>query len=263
VSPPCGSTCFTLSRVTVDYGRGPALDALDLRIEPGEAVAFVGPSGAGKTTLLRVLAGSVRPTRGSVAVNGRELRTLGGAELREARACIGFVYQDLSLVPNVRVVKNVLSGRLGRLSLGRSLRSMLFPPREFLVEAHRILDRVGIGEKMYERTDRLSGGQRQRVAVARALFQEPGALIADEPVSSVDPARARDLVRLLWEVSRERRLTLCASLHDLELAREFFPRLVGLRRGRFAFDSPASALDASAFERLYRLEPDEVLADSA
>ena len=261
-SEPCGSAWFTLEGVTVNYGNGAALDGVDLRIEPGEAVAFVGPSGAGKTTLLNVLAASLRPDRGSVAVNGRLLHTLGFQELREARACIGFVHQDLSLVPNVRVIKNVLAGQLGRLSFLSSLRLMLYPPRTAVVRSHALLDRVGIGGKLYERTDRLSGGQRQRVALARALFQEPGAILADEPVSSVDPARARDMIALLRSVCDEQRLTLLASLHDLDLAREFFPRLVGLRRGAVAFDSPASELDGAAFEELYSLQADEMLSDA-
>lgn len=248
--------------VSVDYGRGTALDRMNLRIEPGEVIAFVGPSGAGKTTLLKVLSGFTRPTRGTIAVNGSELHTLSPGELRETRACMGFIHQDLSLVPNVRVLKNVLTGRLGRESFWSSLRTMLFPQRSTVLEVHEILERVGIGEKLYERTDRLSGGQQQRVALARALFQEPGALLADEPVSSVDPARARDLILLLKTVARERGLTLCASLHDVALAREFFPRLVGLRGGQVVFDRPPDELPQSAFDELYALEAHEMLVDA-
>lgn len=254
---------FSLRAVTVDYGRGPTLKGLDLDIEPGEAVAFVGPSGAGKTSLLKVLTGSVRPSSGSVAVDGRRLDTLSPRELRAMRARVGFVHQDLALVPNVRVVKNVLAGRLGRLSFWRSLQAMLFPPRAFVLEAHRILERVGIGAALYERTDRLSGGQQQRVAIARALFQEPAALMADEPVSSVDPARARDVIALLRLVAEERGLTLCASLHDVALAREFFPRLVGLRHGTVAFDRPPDQISARAFDELYNLDTDSGPGDRA
>ncbi len=254
MSPPCGSACFTLRDVTVRYNGGPAaLDGVSLRVEPGEAVAFVGPSGAGKTTLLRVLAGSHRPSGGTAELNGRALDALSPSELREARACIGFVHQDLSLIPNVRVIKNVITGRLGRQSFWRSLRSMVLPSRDQVVTAHEILDRVGIGEKLYERTDRLSGGQQQRVALARALFQEPGALLADEPVSSVDPARARDVIGLLRAVSEERKLTLLCSLHDLALAREFFPRLIGVRQGRFMFDAPPTEVAPRSFDHLYRM----------
>jgi phosphonate transport system ATP-binding protein len=258
-----GASGFSLKAVTVDYGRGPVLKGLDLDIQPGEAVAFVGPSGAGKTSLLKVLTGSVRPRSGSVAVDGRRLDTLSPGELRAIRARVGFIHQDLALVPNVRVIKNVLAGRLGWLSFWRSLGAMLFPPRGFVLEAHRILERVGIGDALYERTDRLSGGQQQRVAIARALFQEPAALVADEPVSSVDPARARDVIALLTSVAQERGLTLCASLHDVGLAREFFPRLVGLRRGAVAFDGPADRIPPHAFDELYDLESDPGPEDRA
>jgi len=253
------ASSFTTRAVTVDYARGPALRELDLHIEPGEAIAFVGPSGAGKTTLLRVLGGSVRPSRGIVSIDGRPLHTLSASELRETRARMGFIHQDFRLVPNVRVIKNVLAGRLGRLSFSASLRMMLVPPQQLVLEAHEILERVGIGEKIYERTDRLSGGQQQRVAVARALFQQPGALLADEPVSNVDPARARDLIALLKTVSRERKLTLCASLHDVDLAREFFPRIVGLQRGAIVFDRPPEQLDQRTFDALYDLKAHEML----
>ena len=252
---------FQLAGVCVVFGGGvAALRDVDLAVEPGEAVGLVGPSGAGKTTLLRLLNGTLRPTAGSVAVGGADLAALPPRDLRALRSRIGVIHQDLDLVPNLRVVKNVLAGRLGRLSLLGSLRLLLLPPRREVRRVYEILERVGIADKLYERTDRLSGGQRQRVAIARALYQDPAALVADEPVSSVDPARARYTVALLAELCRERRLTLCVSLHSLDLARELLPRLVGMRRGRVLFDRPAGELDDADFHALYDLEPDEVLA---
>jgi phosphonate transport system ATP-binding protein len=250
---------YSLRDVSVRYNGTAALDRLDLDIAPGEAVGIVGPSGAGKTTLLRLLNATIRPTSGSVSESGEDYTHLSSAELRRVRARIGFVHQDLSLVPNLRVLHNVLAGRLGRLGFWRSLGGMLRPGRDAVRRVHEILERVGIPEKLYERTVSLSGGQRQRVAVARALYQEPEALLADEPVSSVDPARARDTVELLSRICREEGLTLCVSLHNLELAREFFPRLVGLRRGRIAFDRATAELQDGHFEALYDLEEPELL----
>ena len=249
-----GTAAFELARASVVYGGRPALDAADLLVRPGEAVALVGPSGAGKTTLLRLLTAAIRPTSGTVRIEERDLGSLSPAELRAARTRIGFVHQDLALVPNIRVSQNVIAGRFGSMSFLGAAKAMVLPARADLERAAAILGRVGIGDKLFQRTDSLSGGQRQRVALARALFQQPSVLLADEPVSSVDPARARDTVALLRDVSAERGLTLVVSLHDLELAREFFPRLVGLRGGRIAFDRETARIDAAEYKSLYRLE---------
>lgn len=257
------SAAFRLEDVSVRFPNAAALNGVSLSIGAGEAVAFVGPSGAGKTTLLRLLNGTLRPTAGRVLVNGEDLGIMSARALRGVRSAIGFVHQDLSLVDNLRVSQNVISGKLGRLSYLASLRAMALPPRTDVLRAHALLERVGIGEKLFERTDRLSGGQRQRVAIARALFQDPVALLADEPVSSVDPARARNTVDLLTRISREEALTLCMSLHHLDLAREFFTRLVGLRDGRVIFDRRTSDIDAQTLDALYSLEASEMLADGA
>ncbi len=260
---PGTASGFRLEGVTVRFGELAALQDIDLAIAPGDAVALVGPSGAGKSTLLRLLNGMVRPSAGSVHVNGDVLAELSRAGLKRVRASIGFVHQDLSLIPNLRVIQNVLAGRLGRQGLLVSARSMLFPRRADAARAYEILERVGIPEKLYERTDSLSGGQQQRVALARALFQQPVALLADEPVSSVDPARARDTVELLTRVSREEGLTLVMSIHNLELARACFPRLVGLRQGRIVFDRSREEVGDDEFHALYDLEAAEMLADGA
>jgi phosphonate transport system ATP-binding protein len=256
------NAAFELQGASVEYPTVHALHHVSLRIERGEAVAFVGPSGSGKTTLLRLLNGSMRPTHGTVRVNGRSLSDLTVEELRRARASIGFVHQDLRLIPNLRVQQNVIAGRLGRLSFGASLRAMLFPQSALTREVHAVLERVGIAEKLFERADRLSGGQQQRVAIARALFQQPVALLADEPVSSVDPARAREAVQLLTQLSRELGMTLCVSLHHLELAREFFPRLIGLKRGHIVFDRATSDIRREQFDALYELDATELRAAS-
>jgi phosphonate transport system ATP-binding protein len=245
---------FELDGTSVLYDGHAALADAHLRVERGEAVALVGPSGAGKTTLLRLLCAAVTPTSGRVLVAGQDLEALSQGKLQGLRARIGFVHQDLALVPNLRVSQNVIAGSLGSLGFLRSVRAMLLPSSRELDRASGILERVGIGEKLFQRTDSLSGGQRQRVAIARALYQEPWAILADEPVSSVDPARARDTVALLRELCAERGLTLIVSLHDLQLAREILPRLVGLRGGRIVFDRSTQAVSEQDFRELYRLE---------
>ena len=252
---------FALDGVTVAYAQHLAVDDIHAKIAAGETVCFVGPSGAGKTTLLRLLAGHLSPDRGQVSIAGQDWKRRSHRERRQLRSRIGFVYQDFALIPNLRVIQNVLTGRLGRQNLLGSLRSVWWPGSQAKREVHQILDRVGIEEKLFTRVDQLSGGQQQRVAIARALFQNPWALLADEPVSAVDPARARDTIRLLTEISREQGITLVLSLHDLELAREFFPRLIGLRRGRIQFDAPPTELTDKDFADLYRLDADEMLED--
>jgi len=234
---------FVLDEVGVTLGTHAALAGVSLRIEPGEVVGLVGPSGAGKTTLLRVLDGSRTPTSGAAQIAAR-------------RHEVGFVHQDLALVPNLRVLQNVLAGAAGRQGLLASLKSAVLPSRAEAAAAHALLTRVGIGDKLYQRTDQLSGGEQQRVAVARALYQRPRALLADEPVSSVDPRRGEATLRWLLELCREDGLTAVISLHDTRLARLLLPRLVGLRAGRVVYDGPAAGLDEAAEERLYALEPD-------
>jgi phosphonate transport system ATP-binding protein len=244
---------FELAGLSVSLGGREVLRGVDLRVERGEAVALVGPSGAGKTTLLRVLGGSILPARGTARIDGVDLAALRPRERRAVRARLGFVHQDHSLVPVLRVSQNVLAGRLGRVGFLGGLRRVLLARRSEVVDVHTLLERVGIGEKLFQRTDTLSGGQQQRVAIARALYQEPTALLADEPVASVDPARARDLVELLTRLAREEGLTLVASLHDLELAREFFPRIVGLRGGEVTYDGDGAGLTHDIASGLYQL----------
>ena len=240
-----------LEQVVVELQGRVILDGVDLDLKRGERVAFLGPSGAGKTTLLRLLNGTVRPTRGRVLVDGRDVNGLSGPALKRLRAGIGFIHQDLRLVGNLRVSQNVLSGGLGRRNIWQSARMMLAPASGDLDRVHELLEQVGIGEKMFQRVDRLSGGQAQRVALARALFQDPLLLAADEPVSSVDPQRAREILDLLAGVCEAKRLTLLVSLHDPDLARSHFPRLVGLRRGRILFDRETGAVAARDMAALY------------
>jgi len=232
-----------------------AVDGVSLTVGRGEHVAFIGPSGAGKTTLFRLLNLTLRPTSGAIRLDGADVAALSGAALRRARARIGTVYQQHNLVGRLRVVHNVLAGNLGRWSTTTALGSLVRP--RAAGQAADALARVGIPGKLWSRTDELSGGQQQRVAVARVLVQDPDVILADEPVSSVDPALAVAIVTLLRDLCAASGKTLLMNLHDVELALAHFPRIVGVRNGRVHFDQAPDEVDAGQLDELYAGEADE------
>jgi len=242
---------LSLRDVTVAYDGHLALDGVSLDLPAGQRVAMVGPSGAGKTTVLRLCTASVQPTAGTVRVLGTDLASTSATELRALRSRVGAIHQQLHLVGALRVVHNVNAGRLGRWSTGRAVRSLVRPTD--IADTRDALARVGIADKLFERTDRLSGGEQQRVALARALVQDPELLLADEPVSSLDPARAEEVMRLLSSVADESRRSLLVSLHDFALARRCCDRVIGIRAGRVVFDLAAAEVTDDTGVELYRI----------
>jgi len=236
----------------VHAGGRVAIDALELAVQPGERVAIIGPSGAGKTSLLRVFATAQRQSAGRLAVLGADPWALGGRARRRLRRRLGLIHQAPPLPPRQRVVTAVLAGRLGRWSLARSLASLAYPAD--IDGARAALGRVEMADRLFDRCDRLSGGQAQRVGIARVLYQGPEVILADEPVSALDPALANRTVGLLVEEARARRVTLVASLHAVDLALAHFPRLVGLRDGRVQFDLPRPDVNDGLLRALYAQE---------
>ena len=234
-----------------------AVDGVSLTVGPGEQVAVIGPSGAGKTTLFRMLNLTLRPTSGTLTIGGVDVAALSDDEMRRRRQRIGTIYQRQNLVGRLRVVHNVLAGNLGRWSTLEALSSLVRP--RGLEAAHQALSKVGIAEKLYARTDELSGGQQQRVAVARVLVQNPDIILADEPVSSVDPSRAVVIVTLLRDLAHESRKTLLMNLHSVDLALAYFPRVVGIRDGRINFDLSPDKVTGELLQGLYAGHRDEAL----
>jgi len=226
-----------------------ALDSIDLTVRPGERVGLLGPSGAGKSTLLRLLNGSLAPTTGTVEVLGTDLGGLSASQLRSVQRRVGTISQRLDLVDQVRVLHNVNAGRLGDWSTARALLALTFPRAD--PAAVSALDRVGLGFALHERTERLSGGERQRVAIARLLVQCPQLVLADEPVSSLDPSRASEVLELLRTASPHE--TLVVSLHQPELARRHCTRIVGLRHGRIVVDRAVADVNDAHLDELYAL----------
>ena len=235
------------------FGDREALRGVDLVVTAGERVALLGASGAGKSTLLALLNASLPPTSGRVEVLGQQPGTLPARRLRLLQGRIGTVGQRLDLIDQVRVVHNVNAGRLARWSTPRAVWSLVSPRSLDVVRA--ALARVGLAWALYERTERLSGGERQRVAVARLLVQEPELVLADEPVSSLDPTLAAEVLELLAApvTGSGAPVTLVVSLHQPELAVRHCTRAVGLREGRLVFDVPVAELRAELLDQLYAL----------
>ncbi|NJR40449.1 MAG: phosphonate ABC transporter ATP-binding protein [Leptolyngbyaceae cyanobacterium CSU_1_4] len=240
---------FELKQVSHQFGNLPVLKDVSLQIFSGDRVALVGASGAGKSTLIRLLNGTLRPTQGEVWALGRNVNQLKPARLRQVQQQIGTVYQQFHLVDNLQVIHNVNAGHLGRWSLFKALVSLLVPLE--VETATQALAQVGIPEKLYAITRDLSGGQQQRVALARVLVQNPLAILADEPIASLDPTLSREVMDLLRSLGQQAGRTLVVSLHDVAFAQSHCDRIIGLQQGSIRFDCPSHEVSETMLEDLY------------
>ena len=256
-------------------GATPALRELSLQVAAGEQVAVIGPSGAGKTTLLQVLACSLPPSAGVLRVDGVQPWALPRHALQALRGRLFVAPQVPPLPPRQRVVTAVLAGRLPAMGLWQSMRSLFYPVD--IPAAFEALDRFDLADKLFERVDRLSGGERQRVGLARALVAmapvqgpssagspTPGVaslLLIDEPLSALDPTRSRQAIGTLVDSAREHGATLVATLHQVDVALAHFPRVIGLREGRLAFDLPADQVTPAHLAALYAQFEHELRGD--
>ena len=240
----------TVAGVSKGYTDVPALSQVSFAVRPGELVALAGPSGSGKTTLLYLLAGILQPDTGTIAIGGKDLAKVKAG--RDLSTLVGIIHQRYDLVPHLPVLHNVLAGRLGQWGLLRSAASLLWPQDRPLAQS--ALERMGIGDKAWERTSHLSGGEQQRAAIARLIVQSPRVVLADEPVASLDPALSEEMLRLLTGLTEDNGRALVVSLHSPELIRRFCTRVIGLREGRVVFDLAADAVTDSTLDDLYRLD---------
>lgn len=214
----------------------------NLSIGDGEIVAVIGISGAGKSTLLRCINRLLEPTRGEIFIDGEEILHCPEGKAQLIRRKIGMVFQNFNLLQRSLVIQNVLMGRLGYISTSRSLLFGHAYSKDNISIALDCLRRVGIEDLAYRRVDALSGGQQQRVGIARALAQKPSIILGDEPVSNLDPTRAREIMNLLSEIHKRARMTTVISLHNLEIAKEYASRIIGLVKGGVVFDGKPEEL---------------------
>ncbi len=239
-----------VDRLTKEYVAGkPILSNISFEVSGRSSVAIIGPSGTGKSTLIRCVNKLIPPTSGNIYVSGENITVLHGARLRRARRKIGMVFQEFNLVERLTVMENVLCGRLGYVS---SLRAWLrrYPQRDIEM-AFSLLESIGLLDFTRQRADSLSGGQRQRVGIARAIMQEPHVLLADEPTSSLDPKTSVEIMELLVSLTETHQIPLLINIHDVELAKRFTNRVIGIARGGIVFDGPPAELSNDHLKDIY------------
>ncbi|MEH7505912.1 phosphonate ABC transporter ATP-binding protein [Neobacillus drentensis] len=244
------NTMIEANKITKHFERKIALSSLSFSIKQGELVALVGPSGAGKTTLLNSIAGLVPLQSGELLIDSKPLLSYKKTKLFARK--VGVIRQQFDLIGPLAVIHNVLAGRLADWGLFKSLFSLLVPQEK--AHAIKALNRVGLADKAYEITSSLSGGEQQRVAMARLMVQKPEVILADEPVASLDPARAEDVLDMLTKIVIEEKQTLIASLHSVEFARKYFTRIISLKNGEIFFDLPTEKVTDELLDELYQIK---------
>ncbi len=247
---PSDDRALVVRNLRKEYRVGqPVLRGIDLTFPGSGLTAIIGPSGTGKSTLIRCVNRLVQPTSGEVLFRGQDLAKLSGRALRSARRRIGMVFQEYNLVERLTVMENLLCGRLGYVAIWRAwLRR--FPKRD-IERAFELLDSVGLPGFASQRADALSGGQRQRVGIARAIMQEPDIILADEPTSSLDPKTSVEIMEILQRVARERAIPVIVNIHNVELARRYASRIVGMTGGHVVYNGPPNGLTDADLKNIY------------
>lgn len=233
-----------------------ALRSIDLTIKSGEFISVIGPSGAGKSTFLRSINCLNRISEGKIFLEGEEITKKRGKQLRLARRSVGMIFQNYNLVYRLSVLQNVLHGRLGYKQGIRGLFGNY--TEEEKLEAIDLIEELGLKDYIYARASELSGGQKQRVGIARAIMQNPKLLLCDEPIASLDPSSAKVTMELLQEMTSKRNITCIANLHQVDIAKKYSTRIIGLKDGDIVFDGAPEELTTNRIAQIYgtEVEPD-------
>ena len=244
------AAALSIPKLCKEYTPGkPVLRGIDLDVSDQGITAIIGPSGTGKSTLIRCINRLVEPTSGEILFEGADMVKLDRKGLRLARRHIGMVFQEYNLVERLTVMENLLCGRLGYV---RPLKAWLRRyPEEDIARAFELLDLVGLTNFVNQRADSLSGGQRQRVGIARAVMQQPKLLLADEPTSSLDPKTSVEIMSLIRELCRSRNIPVMINMHDVELAKRFADRIIGMAQGTVVYDGAAEGLSVEQLKLIY------------
>lgn len=237
--------------VRVSYGDLQVLRGVSFYIPDGQGVVLLGANGCGKSTLMRSLNGLEKLQSGRISIHGDSITNASAGNLRRIRQRMGYVFQQFNLVPQLSAFQNVLLGAMGRHRLGLLSCLTITASVEERARAMGCLERVGMADRAHHRPSELSGGQQQRVAIARMLMQAPRIVIADEPIASLDPKAGREVLDLLWRIVREEGLSMLCTLHQLELAREYADRIIGLKAGRVEIDAAIADTDPLQLNALY------------
>jgi phosphonate transport system ATP-binding protein len=240
---------LVVEHLSKTYGGVNALQDVSFTIKPHSFTTILGPSGAGKTTLLRCLTRLIQPDRGQIWLHGQELTNCPPRELRQMRSQMGMIAQQFNLIERRTALENCLAGRLHTLPLWRCLLGRF--PAHLLQEGMAALARVQLLEVAFQRADCLSGGQQQRVAIARALTQGAQIILADEPIASLDPASAHLVLSLLQSLCQQEGLTVICNLHQVEFAKQYSDRILGMRLGKLILDAPVQALNEADIQQIY------------
>jgi phosphonate transport system ATP-binding protein len=227
----------------------PAVDHIGFSMSPGEMISVIGPSGAGKSTLLRCVNRLVEPSGGQVLIEGEEITGVPAGKVRALRRRVGMVFQQYNLVNRLTVFQNVMHGRLGYMNTWAGAFGLY--SEEDKRRALYILEQTGLSEFLYPRAGELSGGKKQRVGVVRALMQQPSILLCDEPIASLDPVSAQVVMELIRDVSVRRGIACIVNLHQVDMARRYADRIIGMNEGQIVYDGPAAELTERMIEQIY------------